>query len=115
TVIWEWTGQGNAHNVVADDDSYSSGPPVAEAGTTFERTFEETGISKYYCDPHLSVGMKGAVVVGDDYPEVEVSASTGPTVPESAKLLGVGSGFLMAATLGFAYFFMKYGGDYGEE
>ena len=115
TVTWEWTGKGQAHNVVADDDSYSSGSPVAEAGTTYEQTFDESGISKYYCDPHLSVGMKGAVVVGDDYPEIEVSGSTGPTVPESAKLLGVGSGFLLVSTLGFAYFFMKYGGDYGEQ
>ncbi|WP_135661726.1 halocyanin domain-containing protein [Halorhabdus rudnickae] len=115
TVVFEWTGEGNAHNVVAEDESYSSGSAVAEAGTTFEHTFEEAGISKYYCNPHRSVGMKGAVVVGDDYPEVELGGSTGPKVPENAKLLGVGSGFLMAAALGFAYFFMKYGGDYDEQ
>jgi len=65
TVVFEWTGEGGAHNVVADDGSYSSGDAVLDAGTTFEQTFEETGISKYYCDPHLAVGMKGAIVVGD--------------------------------------------------
>ncbi|MFB6201174.1 MAG: halocyanin domain-containing protein [Halorhabdus sp.] len=116
TVTWEWTGRGNAHNVVAESGEYSSGAPTAQAGTTFTHTFENAGISTYYCDPHRSVGMKGAVVVGDDYPTVEVSSgSSGPTVPQSAKFLGVGSGFLMVATLGFAYFAMKYGGDYGEE
>ncbi|MFB6311980.1 MAG: halocyanin domain-containing protein [Salinirussus sp.] len=63
-VVWEWSGEGGAHNVVADDGSYSSGSPVAEAGTTFSHTFESVGISKYFCQPHKSAGMKGAVVVG---------------------------------------------------
>ncbi|WP_309484870.1 halocyanin domain-containing protein [Halorhabdus salina] len=65
TVVWEWTGRGGAHNVVAENDGYSSGTAVNEAGETFEQTFEETGISKYFCDPHLAVGMKGAIVIGD--------------------------------------------------
>ena len=114
TVTWEWTGRGNAHNVVAENDDYSSGSPTAQAGTTFEHTFAEAGIHKYYCNPHLSAGMKGAIVVGDDVPTVEVGGATGPTVPESAKLLGVTSGFAMTAVLGLAYFVMKYGGDYGD-
>ncbi|QGN06641.1 halocyanin domain-containing protein [Halorhabdus sp. CBA1104] len=115
TVVWEWTGQGGGHNVVGENDDYSSGPSTGEAGTTFERTFDEAGIHKYYCDPHLSVGMKGAVVVGEDYPTVSTGGNTGPVVPESAKLLGVSSGFVMTAVLGCTYFFMKYGGDYGDE
>ena len=67
TVIWEWNGQGGGHNVVAEegtDYSYES-ELVSEAGFTFEHTFEQEGISKYYCVPHRSLGMKGAVVVGD--------------------------------------------------
>jgi len=114
TVTWEWTGRGNAHNVVAEDDSFTSGSAVAEAGTTYERTFSETGIHKYYCQPHELNGMKGAIVVGDDVPTVEVEGPSGPVVPESAKLFGVTSGFVMTAVLGLAYFFMKYGGDYGD-
>ncbi|ELK46159.1 halocyanin, partial [Haloferax sp. BAB-2207] len=35
-----------------------------------------------------------------------------PQVPDSAKSLGVATTFAMIATLGLAYFFMKYGGDY---
>jgi len=30
TVVWEWTGEGGAHNVVADDETFNSGDPVSE-------------------------------------------------------------------------------------
>lgn len=62
TVTWEWSGQGGQHNVHAADDDFES-ELVDEEGHTFEYTFEETGVHKYKCDPHESVGMKGAVVV----------------------------------------------------
>jgi halocyanin-like protein len=68
TVVWEWTGKGGAHNVVAEDGTFESGDPVGEAGATFRYTFEQAGIYRYYCNPHRAVGMKGAVVVGTDYP-----------------------------------------------
>ncbi len=67
TVTWEWTGNGGLHNVVAVDESFRSGDTVEEAGTTFEQTFEEDGINTYYCNPHEAAGMKGAVVVGDEF------------------------------------------------
>lgn len=70
TVEWEWTGEGGAHNVVAEDDSFDSGSPVAEAGVHFEHTFETDGIYRYYCNPHKATRMVGAVVVGSDYPSV---------------------------------------------
>jgi hypothetical protein len=38
-----------------------------------------------------------------------------PSVPDSAKTLGVATTFAMVATLGLAFFFMKYGGDYEIE
>nr|WP_142856135.1 halocyanin domain-containing protein [Salinigranum halophilum] len=120
TVTWEWTGEGGGHNVITEEGpaSLDSGPAVAEAGTTFEHTFseEEVGITKYYCEPHQALGMLGAVAVGEDIPTVEVGGgsegSSGPQVPESAKTLGVATTFAMVATLGLAFFFMKYGGDY---
>ncbi|ELZ44376.1 halocyanin domain protein [Halorubrum californiense DSM 19288] len=67
TVVWEWTGAGGGHNVVADDGTFDSGSAVAEEGTTFEHTFEDAGDGdsfNYYCGPHQSVGMKGVVAVG---------------------------------------------------
>jgi len=64
-IIWEWTGEGGSHNVVAEDGSFESGSAVSQAGTTFEQTFDEEGVVKYYCEPHKISGMKGVVVVGD--------------------------------------------------
>ncbi|MDL5363321.1 halocyanin domain-containing protein [Halalkalicoccus sp. NIPERK01] len=64
TVVWEWTGEGGAHNVVDEDGAYES-DMVGDAGTTFEHAFETAGVSRYVCAPHEPMGMKGAVVVGD--------------------------------------------------
>jgi halocyanin-like protein len=68
TVVWEWTGKGGAHNVVAEDGTFDSGETVSEHGATYQHRFEQAGIYRYYCNPHRAVGMKGAVVVGTDYP-----------------------------------------------
>jgi len=113
TVQFEWTGDG-LHNVVEENEEYSSGTPVQAAGVNFEHTFEESGISNYYCDPHESAGMKGSVVIGDDYPTVQPAAPSGPQVPNVAKSLGVAATVVMLATLGMAYVFIKFGGDYGD-
>jgi halocyanin-like protein len=120
TVTWEWTGEGGGHNVIAEEGpaSLDSGAPVAEAGETYEHTFseEEAGITKYYCAPHEALGMLGAVAVGGDVPTVTEGGGSGgssrPQVPESAMTLGVATTFAMVATLGLAFFFLKYGGDY---
>ncbi|MGB9957795.1 halocyanin domain-containing protein [Haloferax prahovense] len=118
TVTWEWTGEGGGHNVVASEGaSLDSGAAVSEAGSTYEYTFEEgdAGITKYHCAPHEALGMLGAVAVGGDVPTVTTGGGGGPSlpqVPDSAKSLGVATTFAMVATLGLAYFFMKYGGDY---
>lgn len=66
TVTWRWTGKGGTHNVVADAGAFDSGPFVQQAGTTFSYTFEEPRIYKYYCEPHKSLGMRGAVFVALD-------------------------------------------------
>lgn len=64
TVVWEWTGQGGQHNVQEDGGAYESELATVE-GTTFEHTFEESGVSRYLCLPHQAVGMKGVVEVVD--------------------------------------------------
>jgi halocyanin-like protein len=74
TVIWEWTGEGGAHNVAStteadadtgdaqsDFDFYSGEP---QDSGTFEQTFDEAGVGLYLCEPHATVGMKGGFVVG---------------------------------------------------
>ena len=114
TITWEWTGNGGKHNVVGESVEFRSGDPVEEEGYTYEQSFDESGIVTYYCDPHQNLGMLGAVAVGDDIATVEVGGESGPALPGSAKTLGVASGVAMVSTLGLAYFFMKYGGDYGD-
>ncbi|MFC7226747.1 halocyanin domain-containing protein [Salinirubellus salinus] len=60
TVTWEWTGRGGLHNVVDEGGAFES-ELQQEAGTTFEYTFEEVGLYRYFCEPHRSLGMKGGV------------------------------------------------------
>ncbi len=62
TVVWEWTGDGGTHNVVAEDGSFES-DLVGSPGHTFEHAFDSAGTFKYACSPHKRTGMKGAVVV----------------------------------------------------
>ena len=84
TVTWAWTGQGGSHNVAGD--SFES--DLVDSGDhTFEHTFEEAGVSTYVCTPHETLGMKGAVVVGD----VEVTEGSGGGSTDSGSD-GGGSG-----------------------
>ncbi|MFC3476475.1 halocyanin domain-containing protein [Halobacterium litoreum] len=74
TVTWRWTGEGGAHNVEAEADEqigesdfeFSSGEAVDSDEETFEQTLDRAGVALYHCEPHLSVGMKGAVVVAEE-------------------------------------------------
>ena len=67
TVRFEWTGVGGGHNVVSEAGpaDLDSGDPVADAGVHYEYTFEEAGLNTYYCVPHLALGMKAGIAVGD--------------------------------------------------
>ena len=83
TVVWEWTGQGGGHNVVANDGTFDSGSAVSEEGTTFEHTFDDAGdgdVFNYACGPHQAVGMKGSVAVGsvdDDLVDPQAEGGSG--------------------------------------
>lgn len=61
-VVWEWTGRGASHNVVAEDAAFESRLTATE-GHTYSRSFDDPGTVNYYCQPHRSIGMKGVVVV----------------------------------------------------
>jgi len=69
TVVWEWTGEGGAHNVTAENGNFVS-DLMSDEGATFTRTFEEERIHKYFCEPHRSAGMKGVIAVGDTEEEI---------------------------------------------
>lgn len=64
TVVWEWTGNGGSHNVVHEGGQFES--ELTPSGEfTFEQTFDEERLNRYYCAPHRAIGMKGVVIVGD--------------------------------------------------
>jgi len=117
TVVWEWTGEGQQHNVVHDGGNYES-DLSAEAGFTFEHTFEEEGVSKYYCQPHKSLGMKGVVVVGEVPSEGgggEGGEGGGEKeleelgVPIQAHWVGSATVLGIVVTLVYTFYILKYG------
>ncbi|MFC5973616.1 halocyanin domain-containing protein [Halomarina salina] len=113
TVIWEWEGSG--HNVLPESipggASWEGSSELSSSGATYEHTFETAGIYEYYCEPHLGLGMKGAVAVGT-VPRSAPAAPVEPAVSDQAKTLGVATMIALVSTLSLAFFFLKYGGDY---
>jgi halocyanin-like protein len=102
TVTFEWTSDN--HNIVVEeqpgDAGWSGHEPIENTGFTYEHTFEAGGIYTYYCQPHLSVGMKAAVVVGDVGP-----SQAGPSVELGGlerTVLGLGVGAGLLAPVAFA-------------
>jgi hypothetical protein len=53
--------------------------------------------------------MVGSVIVGSGG-----GGGSSTVLPNSAKSLGVAAMAAMMSTLGLAYFFIRYGGDYGQ-
>lgn len=64
-VCWNWSGTSIAHNVKADDGSFSSGQPDTRG--VFQRTFTTPGTYGYHCQVHGSPtgGMRGTIIVRD--------------------------------------------------
>jgi len=112
TVTFTW--ESDNHNIVVDSQPDDAGwegyETIENTGFTYEHTFETLGTYEYYCDPHRTAGMVGTIEVVESI-ETEAPANL-PEVPDTAKTLGVATTFAMVATLGLAFFFMKYGGDY---
>lgn len=108
TVRWEWVGS-NMHNVVPlsqPDESDWEGQPDLQSSGSHEYTFTVEGTYEYDCEPHP--GMDGVLeVTSDPVGEPEVA----PAIPEEAMTLGLATSFALVATLGFAYVFLKFGGD----
>lgn len=61
TVVWEWTGEAG-HSVTHEDGEFDI-EVLQGKGKTFEHTFDEAGQYRYFCKPHKSIDMKGALVV----------------------------------------------------
>ena len=113
TVQWVWKSGG--HNVAPqsqpDGASWTGHEPIEDSGFEYSHTFETEGTYEYVCVPHASLGMEGVVEVTQNPPENQGYQSI---LPDSAKTLGVAAMGSLVSVLGMAYFFMKYGGDYGD-
>ncbi|WP_231188126.1 plastocyanin/azurin family copper-binding protein [Haladaptatus sp. DYF46] len=112
----EFVWDSDNHNIFVEnqpDGGNWDGTPGGQSklyntGYTYSHTFDTNGEYEYYCVPHRSAGMTGTVTVG---------ASTGssqPAIPSRAKTLGLVATGAFAFVLGIGYFFLRYGGDYGE-
>jgi halocyanin-like protein len=114
TVVWEWNGEGGQHNVVAESGGDFESETVAEAGFTFEQTFEEEGVVQYYCQPHRSLGMKGVVVVGA-VPESGGGAGGGEKelhelgVAIQAHWVGSATILGIIVSIVYTFYILKYG------
>ena len=104
TVKWVWKSGG--HNVVPAEGDWGH-EPLENPGFTYEHTFESASTNEYWCQPHKSAGMVGSVIVGSGG-----GGGSQTVLPSSAKALGVAAMGAMVSTLGLAYFFIRYGGDY---
>ena len=65
TVNFEWVSDG--HNVLVDSQpdgaDWQGIESLESGGYSASQTFDEPGVYKYYCKPHLPMGMKGVVEV----------------------------------------------------
>lgn len=63
-----WINVAGVHSVTGGADALDPASPIgdnqlAAAGATVKKTFAQPGTYPYFCTPHLSLGMKGQVVV----------------------------------------------------
>jgi len=116
TIEFEWTGNGGGHNVVQEGgDTLDSGSAVGEAGVNYEVTLDEAGIYRYFCSPHKGLNMKGAIVVGEEFPTQTIGGG-GPKevdpheagVPIQPHFVGFGAGLAVLIPLIFTFFLLKY-------
>ena len=86
----QWDNIEGFHSVLADDSSFTSGPP-ASAPWTFSHTFNSPGTFAYYCEVHGGpggTGMSGVITVSSDTPtptNTPTITST-PTITPSPSL-----------------------------
>ena len=136
TIVWE-NSDSQGHTVTAYADNIPDGATyfasggfdseekarsnypdgTLKQGETFKHTFSTTGTFEYFCIPHESAGMTGTVQVkeGGGGGGGGGAGSGSPEIPNGAKSLGIASTIALGSTLGLAFFFMKYGGDYPED
>ncbi|WP_254543737.1 plastocyanin/azurin family copper-binding protein [Halomarina pelagica] len=110
TIVWEWQSAG--HNVAAQQGA-DFASDIQSSGT-YEWKATGGPIVTYQCDPHAGQGMLGAIAIGSNVPRAAPTGPVKPAVSDGAKTLGIATIIAMVSTLGLAYFFIRYGGDYEQ-
>ena len=69
TVRWVMAGVHPGHTVTDSGGAFNSGMVFASSGASFDRLFTSADSGKtfnYFCQTHVSLGMKGSVQVGQN-------------------------------------------------
>lgn len=110
--VWETTSHNINVTSKPDESDWEGHMPVEDAGFETSHTFEVEGTYEFHCDPHKGLGMEGEIIVSEDAGGGgEEGGGGAPAIPDAAKTVGVGVFFAMMATLGLAYFLLKYQGS----
>jgi plastocyanin len=110
SVKFTWGSGG--HNVVPDSGNWGH-QSIEDQGFSYTTPpFTQTGEHPYVCVPHESAGMTGTIIVQQGGAS---SGSSEPPIPGFAKSFGVAASTFLLSTLGLAYFFMRYGGDFEND
>lgn len=118
TVKFVWDSPG--HNIVVENQPSGANWQGTKGGAsklfdpphTHSHAFDTEGTYDYYCAPHKQAGMVGSIEVSADAGGGGGGGGGPPQIPDSAKTLGIASVIGMLSTLGLAYFFLRFGGDY---
>ncbi|WP_368408832.1 plastocyanin/azurin family copper-binding protein [Halorussus limi] len=120
TVKWVW--ESDNHNVVPSSQPEGAdwqGTPGAPSktyntGYEYSHTFNTTGTFEYYCQPHETAGMVGTINVKES-----ISSGGGGGqkeanpehmgVPFQAHFVGLATLLMIAVSLVYTFFLLKYG------
>jgi len=110
TVCWKWTESDMPHNVaeiadIGSDERLAGGvySGAAEETVDFSYTFTENTTFYYACEPHITMGMKGEIIVGTGIDANKADSNRG----ESESTPGFIATASIAALIGAAAFISK--------
>jgi len=114
--VWKTGGHDIFVDSQPDGANWEGHETIEDAGFETSHTFQTEGKYHFWCRPHKSLGMVGDIEVKKGAPLPGQGGGGGgggggqPAIPDSAKSLGIATSVAMAATLGLAYLFLRYGG-----
>ena len=116
TVTFQWASSG--HNVLFEEIPGDAGveghEPLEDDGFETTIAFETGGVYTYFCQPHESLNMLGAIAVGNDVPTQAVEGAGEKEleeygVPIQAHWVGAATILGIVVTIVFTFYVLKYG------